>query len=175
MHLRIWRDKGKTAERFRKILECSTISCWLPFLMGYWVFEKARDSSTYANCKRRRAEKPPKPVPRKRALSIYSHSGRSKLHKSQSTAEQTQCGLFKLPIELRTAIYEEAVCSDAIHIILLNGRLCSYPYLGSEAHVRVPHARGHWLSSYNDKNGTGESVIQPWIGIMGALQSCRRL
>lgn len=157
--------------RWRRLLDRCTAIGWLPFRLRYWA------SSTIVQFMRKLSAKPPKPMRRKRALSICSHDDSSKLRKPQLTAEQTQCGFFKLPIELRTAIYEEVVGRDAIHIILLGGRLCSYRHLSTEVYAKVHelHMIVAWSADIDCEIYTGTFIEKPGIGVLGSLQSCRRL
>ena len=50
----------------------------------------------------------PRPILRRRALSLPSHAS-SLFGKQRATKSQDQCGLFKLPVELRLQIYQEAM------------------------------------------------------------------
>jgi hypothetical protein len=167
----------KIAERSLAVLGCVALVCASPLILTYYAFEGAHNSAAYKQFKRKRAAKPPKPVRRKRALSIYSSDDSSNKRKSQLMAEQTQSGFFKLPYELRIAIYEEVVGRDEIHILMLDGRLCSYPCLGPGAHGcgRLVPPRHCWINPFHPQIAIPQKFHRPGIGVIGFLQSCRRV
>lgn len=170
----------KARERCLAILGLVGLVCASPIFLGYLAFDAARNSSTYTDYKRKRAAKPPKPARRKRALSICRSSD-GNLLKPKLTAEQTQSGFFSLPIELRIAIYEELVGRDEVYVVLLNDRLFSFPCFGLQAHTcahKCPdrsHNRHDWTTFCQPQLHLTRPLSQSGLGIIGTLQSCRRM
>lgn len=175
MRRRVKTRAEERAEGLWMLFQGCTISCWFPFYLGYRAFQKVQNIPKIAKYLRKRdakrAAKPPKPMRRKRALSICSYNNSSRTTKSHSTAQQTQYGFFKLPVELRIAIYEEVIGGNHIYIILRHGRLCSNKIM--DAKTRAKLDRSYSRIYCNPQLITGSPYLESGLRIMGALQSCR--
>ncbi|KAF2870855.1 hypothetical protein BDV95DRAFT_69989 [Massariosphaeria phaeospora] len=90
---------------------------------------------------------------------------------------QAQCRLLALPSELRNQIYEEVIGKEEIHVILLDGKLCSFRCRHPEFHTRRYGPEHCWVSSFDENKRFlhRHKYHNPGIEVIPFLQSCRRI
>lgn len=107
----------------------------------------------------------PKVTQRKRDLSLPRKKDDGSIPLRGKTAGQMQSLFFKLPAELRTAIYETVV-GEKIHIVL------------AEVEEGKPEIQSYKYLQWKDVPEEGwryapPDLTRPGIGVIGLLQSCR--
>ena len=156
--------------------------CASPILLSRLAWGCFRSSSLYEMPQRRRDSKPPKVRARKRALS-FSRSNNLPGDSSKTTphvkAMQAGSFFFRLPPELRMAVYEEVVGKHEVHIVLLMGQLHSFRCTHHCIPVTRDGAPHCWISRYlggdRSLNNIKWLYHNAGIGILPLLQSCRRM
>ncbi|KAF2736707.1 hypothetical protein EJ04DRAFT_551071 [Polyplosphaeria fusca] len=154
-----------------------------PALCAFKAYSCFVRSEAYKKRDRQKDCKPPKTVKRKRALSIGA-GGKHGKPINQVTAEQESSPLFRLPLELRRAIYEELIGEGDVHMIWTwqDMQLKSFRCLRPDTHAKKGwrhEAGAHcWLKNSFPKPSGSNLVYtfqQSGTGVVPALQSCRRV
>ena len=123
------------------------------------------------------SSRPPRVTKRRRSLTGLMEASNGARSKKPGTADvQETSWLFRLSGELRTTIYKNVIGTQAVHVILRGGGLVSYRCRcdrrrGGE---RVDSVDSCWIWCHN--TCVEENIMQPFgIGVMGVVQSCRRV
>jgi hypothetical protein len=114
---------------------------------------------------------PPKPVQRKRALSVSGQPDRG-----TSTNQQLQSRLCALPAELRLQIYEQIIGRrDWIHVEFVYGHLEAYRCLKSDSLTASENHFTCWLQHFekSDQTSSTSELDASKLGVSGLLKSCR--
>lgn len=142
----------------------------LPFALPFIIFLILCENYHY-----RRARTFPKVTRRKRALSLRGRNDNASPPLRGRTVGQTRSLFFKLPAELRVAIYKEVITKGKIHIILtkthkrkyeIYSYRCPVPQTLQNCSLRHPFSCEPSCNSETNLN-------RPGLGVLGLLQSCR--
>jgi hypothetical protein len=153
-----------------------TSPLWFPLIGAAYGYKRLSQ-----NRRRKLNRLPPKPIHRKRSLSMTGDAKPATSARSPRTESQTQSLLFKLPLELRLAIYEEVVGKADIHIVYWQDKLHSFCCVNPGTHYRQNGKDHCWITDVTHRPVTpaGRTTLtrlhNPGIDVVPLLQSCRAM
>lgn len=174
----------RKSNKTKKVLLGVTAPIWIPVALAlYLAMTPVVWMSVYNTQKRKRDAKPPEAEAGYRALSIdstiVSHLADGSLREEIATKVRNSPTFFKLPRELRLAIYEEIIGKENIHIILIDGQLHSFRCKNKYCH-NAEYGNNHcWIKDQRKFKTILDRQQYIYhdsgINILPLLQSCKAM